>query len=137
MFLFEQNGTSKPIIHGGISNVNNQPIHNISDVCALIQYDQDLGQHRNHPLIVFGLHTALCISDMLKIRWRDVYDFSNKCVRKTFTQIPARQLPARKPVVQIGQQAKPLIYRSKYAVILCGKPLDTTLGVTEYPLPYL
>jgi integrase len=33
------------------------------------------GQFRNHVLIIMGVHTALRISDLLRLRWSDVYDF--------------------------------------------------------------
>jgi len=62
-----------------------QPIRDISHVRALTNYYLNLGQHRNHLLILFGLHTALRIGDLLTIRWRDVYDFGQKCPRKTLT----------------------------------------------------
>jgi len=62
-----------------------QPIREISHIHALSNYYLNLGQHRNHLLIIFGLHTALRISDILPIRWRDVYDFRQKCPHKTLT----------------------------------------------------
>ena len=62
-----------------------QPIRNLEHVRALSNYHLHLGQYRNHLLIIFGLHSALRVGDMLTIRWRDVYDFSNNCARKTLT----------------------------------------------------
>jgi len=62
-----------------------QPIRSVKHVRALSKYYLNLGQYRNHLLIVFGLHSALRIGDMLNIRWRQVYDFSQNCTRKTLT----------------------------------------------------
>jgi len=62
-----------------------QPIRDIAHVRALTNYYLELGQHRNHLLIVFSLHTALRIGDILPIRWRDVYDFQRNCARKALT----------------------------------------------------
>ena len=62
-----------------------QPIRNAAHVRALSNHYLNLGQHRNHLLIVFSLHTALRIGDVLPTRWRDVYDFKQKCARPTLT----------------------------------------------------
>jgi len=62
-----------------------QPIRNIENVRALSNYYFDLGQHRNHRLVMFSLYTALRISDLLPLCWRDVYDFKLKRVREIFS----------------------------------------------------
>ena len=62
-----------------------QPIRNLSHVRALTNHYLSKGEHRNHRLIILSLHTALRISDLLPLRWRDVYDFKRGCPHKTFT----------------------------------------------------
>ncbi|MCL2576966.1 MAG: tyrosine-type recombinase/integrase [Defluviitaleaceae bacterium] len=62
-----------------------QPIRNLEDVRDLCNYYLNLGQHRNHRLVVFSLYTALRISDLLPLRWQDVYNFKIKRARETFT----------------------------------------------------
>ena len=58
-----------------------QPIRDINHVRALTNYHLQLGQYRNHQLIVFGLNTALRIGDILPICWQDVYDFCGRSAR--------------------------------------------------------
>lgn len=36
---------------------------------------------RNYMLMLVGLHTALRISDVLKLKWEDVYDFKKECMK--------------------------------------------------------
>lgn len=58
-----------------------QPIRNKKQIRELAEYYLQKGQLRNYVLIVLGVHTALRISDLLRLRWEDAYDFANGCVR--------------------------------------------------------
>ena len=58
-----------------------QPLRSKNEARALANYYLDLGKIRNYVLIVLGLCTALRISDLLRLRWDDVYDFKNKRVK--------------------------------------------------------
>ena len=52
-----------------------QPIRNKHQIRELSEYYLKRGELRNHLLIVMGIHTALRISDLLRLKWEDVYDF--------------------------------------------------------------
>ena len=58
-----------------------QPIRNKNQVRALAEYYLQKGQPRNQVLIILGVHTALRISDLLRLTWDDVYDFEQEHVR--------------------------------------------------------
>ena len=60
-----------------------QPIRNKNQVRQLAEYYLKRGQIRNYVLVTLGVHTALRISDLLRLRWEDVYDFENKRIRET------------------------------------------------------
>jgi integrase len=60
-----------------------EPIRNKHRVRALIDYYLKRGQMRNHLLIVLGVCTALRVSDLLRLRWDDVYDFKRRRVRES------------------------------------------------------
>ena len=63
--------------------VMTEPIRNKNQVRELANYYLKSGQLRNCCLIVLGIHTALRVSDLLRLRWKDVYDFGQKRVRKS------------------------------------------------------
>lgn len=52
-----------------------QPIKNLKKVEELKQYYLDKGNLRDYVLVTLGLNTALRISDLLNLKWNDVYDF--------------------------------------------------------------
>ena len=52
-----------------------QPIRDKKEVKKLMDYYLNLGNLRNYTLIVLSIHTALRISDILRLSWDDVYDF--------------------------------------------------------------
>jgi integrase len=58
------------------------PIRNKHQVRELAEYYLKRGEPRNHLLIVMGVHTALRISDLLRLKWEDVYDFDGKRFRE-------------------------------------------------------
>jgi integrase len=62
-----------------------EPIRNKKQVRQLAEYYLNCGQLRNHVLVVLGVYTALRISDLLRLRWDDVYDFDNNHVRTSVT----------------------------------------------------
>ena len=72
-----------------------QPIRNKQQVRALAEYYLRKGQLRNQVLIVLGVHTALRISDLLRLKWDDVYDFENNRVRTSIDIIEKKTHKAK------------------------------------------
>jgi integrase len=68
---------------GGFFMATTEPIRNKNQVRELAEYYLRRGQTRNYVLIVLGVHTALRISDLLRLRWDDVYDFDRNRVRES------------------------------------------------------
>jgi integrase len=60
-----------------------EPIRSKQQVRELAEYYFQRGQLRNHVLIVMGIHTALRVSDLLRLTWGDVYDFNLNRVRRS------------------------------------------------------
>jgi len=60
-----------------------QPIRDESDLVCFKEYYRTIAPNsRNYLMIIMGLNTALRISDILEMRWKDVYDFEKKTYRK-------------------------------------------------------
>lgn len=60
-----------------------QPIKSKEDLKKFMEYYKTAHPNpRNHALIILGLHTALRISDILELHWKDVFDFSMNIFRK-------------------------------------------------------
>ena len=58
-----------------------QPIRDKQQIKELMDFYLRKGQIRNYVLVTFGIHAALRISDLLSLRWDDVYDFDRRKVR--------------------------------------------------------
>ena len=62
-----------------------EPIRSKKQLRALAGYFLQRGQFRNYLLIVLGACTALRISDLLRLQWRDVYDEGQDAFRSHVT----------------------------------------------------
>lgn len=59
-----------------------QPIRNDQDLICFLEYYKVVSPNsRNYLLMTMGLNTALRISDLLNLRWGDVYDFGQGGIR--------------------------------------------------------
>lgn len=59
-----------------------QPIKEIEQINSLKIYFLEKGEVRNYALIVTGLNTSLRISDILSLRWQDVYNYKESAYKK-------------------------------------------------------
>lgn len=60
-----------------------QPIRDKEDLKKFMDYYKTEEQApRNYALITFGLYTALRISDILSLRWENIYDFEKQRFRE-------------------------------------------------------
>lgn len=51
------------------------PIRNQKDILRLKKYFLEIDQPRNYAMVTLAMNTSLRISDILKLMWKDVYDF--------------------------------------------------------------
>ena len=58
------------------------PIKDKKELEAMKKYFLKKGEVRNYALLCVGINTALRISDILKLRWKDVYDFGSHSLKK-------------------------------------------------------
>ena len=59
-----------------------QPIRTNDEIQDLKEYFLNKGETRNYVLVTMGLNTALRISDLLELTWKDVWNFSRNCFRQ-------------------------------------------------------
>lgn len=82
-----------------------QPIRKEEDLQHFKEYYRvEYPNQRNYLLLVMGLNTALRISDILSLRWGDVYDFKLKRYREHLCI--TEQKTDKKSVIYINQNIK-------------------------------
>jgi integrase len=52
-----------------------EPIRDVKDIIELLDYYRKQEKYRNCCFIALGFYTALKVSDLIQLRWRDVFDF--------------------------------------------------------------
>lgn len=62
-----------------------EPIRSKQQLKELAGYYLSKGQLRNYTLIIMGVYTALRISDLLRLKWSDVYDEEKQTFRTHIT----------------------------------------------------
>lgn len=59
-----------------------QPIRKKEDIKKLKNYFLKHNEYRNYLLVIIGLNTALRISDILRLRYGDIYDYKLESFKK-------------------------------------------------------
>ena len=62
-----------------------QPIRRNEEIEELKKYFLNKGEVRNYVLITMGINTALRISDLLELRWKDVWNCARNCFKEHLT----------------------------------------------------
>ncbi len=94
---------------------NTKPIKSVENVQKLKQYYLERGEYRDHLLVTICLNSALRISDVLKLKWEDIYDTNKK---NTFnTHIELKEQKTRKiNLVYINESIKDAVKKYINAV---------------------
>jgi len=108
-------------ITGGYPMKTTEPIRNKQDVNALLNYYLKRGELRNHLLITLCIHTALRISDILRLTWDDVYDFEAKRIRRSITIVEKKTGKSKIIALHKNTIRALVLYQRKNAKP--GKPL--------------
>lgn len=86
-----------------------QPIREKEQLRIFMNYYKEVQPHpRNQALIVLGLHTALRISDILMLKWEDVYDFPNAAFQKHL--FVKEKKTGKQTVIALNEHAKSALH---------------------------
>ena len=104
-----------------------QPIRSREDLTRIKDYYRIIRPNsRNYLLIIMGLNTALRVSDVIRLKWRDVYDFQARTCREHISL--EEQKTGKASVIFLNDSVKAAI--QEYRQFLCGR--DASLPEEDY-----
>ena len=121
-----------------------QPIRSEQELKDFMNFYEQVQYHpRNQLLLTMGLNTALRISDLLSLQWKQVYDLENRSVREHLLLVEAKTGKAsniylnEKITVQLQKYYKFLASERSFeisgdAYLFCGKDADPISRVQAY-----
>ena len=96
-----------------------QPIRDKEELKKFVDYYRiTQPEPRNYAMTVLGLHTALRISDILKLRWKEVYDFERNCFLGHL--IILEKKTKKQSVIALNKHAKEAL--EQYRLVCKPKP---------------
>ena len=79
------------------------PIRDKNELKALADFYFRRGELRNYVLVVLGVHTALRISDLLQLKWTDLYDYDRGCMRDHLAVV--EQKTGKRRIIALNREA--------------------------------
>ena len=101
-----------------------QPIKKIDEIHKLREFFYTKGEIRNYVLVTLGINTALRISDLLQLKWQDVWNFKLQ-IFKTYINV-VEQKTGKTTNIYINHQS-----------LDCLEELKKTLQNNIYPSEYI
>ena len=103
-----------------------QPIRDTQDLTALREfYLKDEPNMRNYVLICLGVNSALRISDLLELKWKDVYNFKDENFKKHL--ITYEKKTGKETWIAINENA-----RNGYYAWKCGTPPAVLMDIYNH-----
>lgn len=105
-----------------------QPIRDLDTLTALKNYYYEKEPNlRNYAMISLGLNTALRISDLLQLQWKDIYDFENQNFR--YHVVVTEQKTGKENRIALNQSARDALEEYKESLgnvekedfLFCGR----------------
>lgn len=107
-----------------------QPIRKQEDLENLKSYYKvKVPNPRNYLLIIMGLNTALRISDILQLQWKDVYDFKNNCLNEHI--IIVEQKTGKYSSIAVNESLENALEKYRNALISRGKIIKPETYIYE------
>ncbi|MCM1174363.1 MAG: tyrosine-type recombinase/integrase [Blautia sp.] len=113
-----------------------KPIRKMEDIKKLECYFREKEEWRNYTLVVIGLNTALRISDILELKWHDVYNFADmkykehivlkekKTEKETQIKLNCRSIEALDSFRQVIVELTPQLYIFKSSRTHENRPIN-------------